>query len=133
MKIPAYVVEGVVNCVYDTELSCIYVKWDRFVPAHVRPCLEAHWAPLSKHGGKGVIVDTKHSKGALSIEDQQWLVDVFFPKMAKIGVRAIVTIVPESAVTRISAKNWSQSGEVAGIKMINAATYEDALDAMASI
>jgi hypothetical protein len=130
MTTPVFKREGVVEAHYDEQLKSVIVKWIRFDPGAVRPCLLAQRDALKAHAGRAVLVDASTGQGALNADDQKWLATTFLPELAAIGVKTIVTVVPKSAVTRLTAQRWTESGSVAGITMLDAKTYNDAVAAI---
>jgi hypothetical protein len=124
--------KGVVKLVLQPEAKQLFVTWDSFAGGQFRPCLEAQMAAVKAGKAKFLIVDVRKTKGVPTQDDQDLLVKTVFPAFHAADVHAIVTLVPESAVTKMGAKRWQASGSQFGFKMYEAGSPEDAESLLAS-
>lgn len=125
--ITLYDAPGNTSASYDAANQTVIAKWDNF-PAggHFRPCLEAQVNCVRNQGAKFVIVDVATTQGVPSQEDQQWLGEYVFPSYESAGLKAVVTIVPADALTRLGANRWQQTGSAFKFDMFEVASLEDA-------
>ena len=94
---------GIVDTEYDDELKSVIVTWHNFhAPKDMRPSCEAQLKAIRANNGKCVIVNTSKAKNSVPPEDQKWFVDYLFPEQIKAGLKAIITIKPESAIAKIA-------------------------------
>jgi hypothetical protein len=100
--------------------SSFSIKLDEIEIAH-RKALAAAEAERCLY----YIADTSKVRDVLPQEVIAWWGSVWVPKLAKAGLRAIVTVVPGSALASLSTRSW-QAGVVAGITMLNAPTLSRA-------
>ena len=73
-----------------------------------------------------VIVDTSKAKGVLKQEDQEWFGTYLFPKLQAAGIKAIITIVPGDALSKLTARQWTRTGQQFGVEFIDTATLQTA-------
>ncbi len=129
MKKEIYTVEGVVETIYDPEIKSIIVTWYDFNQVgHLRPCLEAQVECVRNDGAKAVVVDTTKAKGMLEEVDQKWLGTHVFPVYEEYGVKAVVTILPKSSLTLLSAKQWQMTGSAFGVDFVETGSLNMALE-----
>jgi hypothetical protein len=129
MKKDIYTVEGVVETVYDPTIKSILVTWYDFSQFGIlRPCLEAQVECVREDGAKMIIVDTRQAKGMLEQIDQEWLGTNVFPVYEEYGVKAVITIVPKSSLTLLSAKQWQMTGSAFGVDFVETQSFDTALD-----
>jgi hypothetical protein len=76
-------------------------------------------------GVKTLIAETSKVTDVLFRESIDWFGNEHVPRLSKAGVTRIVTVVPQTAMGRLSTKSWQ--GAVAGIELHNVATLADAL------
>lgn len=115
---------GVVTCTLEGKK--IIVKWNQMHKGDiVKECCLAQ-ADKVQFGAKVIIVDVVDATGALPQETQDWLASTFFPKVHQFGVKAIITVLPKSALTKLTAKQWMSNGSPFGFEMFDAASLEDA-------
>jgi hypothetical protein len=48
--------------------------------------------------------------------------------LKKAGIKAVITILPKSAITRLTAAWWTRTGAIAGIECLETASMEQALE-----
>jgi len=74
---------------------------------------------------KTLIADTSKVKDVLYKECIEWFGNEQVPRLSKVGVKRIITVVPKTALSRITTKSWQ--GAVEGIELHNADSLEDAI------
>ena len=129
MKKDIYTVKGVVETIYDPAIRSVIVSWYDFSQFGIlRPCLEAQVECVREDGAKMIIVDTRKAKGMLEQIDQEWLGTNVFPVYEEYGVKAVITIVPKSALTLLSAKQWQMTGSAFGVDFVETQSFDTALE-----
>lgn len=103
---------GVGSIGYDDELKAVVLTWLKNDNNAFRPRLEAELTLVVDRGLLTVVIDTSQVKGALNEGNQQWLVDDFFPRLAKTQLKALVSVVPQSALSALV--NQRSFGSVQG-------------------
>jgi hypothetical protein len=71
------------------------------------------------------IAETSKVTTVLRPEVIEWWADIWVPKIAEAGTKAIITVVPTTAIAAMSTHSW-QVQVVAGIVMQNAKTLAEA-------
>jgi len=128
MKKNVYVVDNIVNAIYDTDIKTIVVTWYSFESFnHLRKCLEAQVACTKDNDVKVIIVDTRKAKGMLDQADQDWFATNMFPALEEHGTKAVITVLPQSALTMLSAKQWQMTGNAFGMDFIDTASLDAAM------
>lgn len=80
---------------------------------------------------KGIawIVDSSSAKGAFSPEIQAFIGNDVFPAFTKNGIKYFITILPkESALTRMTVKNYSSKAGPNGLELVEVNSVEDAFE-----
>jgi hypothetical protein len=122
-----YHAAGQCEATFDAATQTIYARWDKFpAEGHFRPCLDAQAKLVAAGRAKFVIVDVSKTTGVPLQEDQAYLVEKVFPAYKAGGLKAIITVVPASAITKMGAKRWQDSGSQFGFAMYEAASVADA-------
>jgi hypothetical protein len=122
-----YTVDGVVETSYDPSIKSIIVTWIHLGPHdHLRPCLEAQVDCVENDGAKVILVDTAESTGVLAQVDQTWFGEYVFPTYQRNGVKAVITVVPKSALTNLAAKQWQKTGSDFGVDFVEVDTIKTA-------
>ena len=129
-----YSVAGIVETEYDSATKTIICTWIHLGPhAHLRPCLQAQVDCVVAHATKAIIIDTSESQGVLTQEDQGWIGDYVFPTYQAHGVKAVITVLPQSALTNMAAKRWQKTGSGFGIEFIEADSVATAKKIVANL
>lgn len=92
---------GVCTVSYDPQERAVVMTWLRNDDAAFQPMLEIQLRTITEHKAATVIVDTSRVKGVLSDENQEWLATNFFPRMNKSGLKALISVTPESAIAAL--------------------------------
>jgi hypothetical protein len=91
-----------------------------------RPLLEEQLKVQIEKRVASVIIDTGATTGVLAQEDQEWIIKDFFPRVAKTATKALITVVPKSALTNLANKRWQSVGNAFGFEMYNVGSAADA-------
>jgi hypothetical protein len=127
MSEPIYTADGIVETRWEPAASTMEVTWWKLSGhEHLRPCVDAQAALVRTRDVQAVIVDVAHAEGVLSDADQAYLAEVLFPEYGRRGTKGVVTVLPASALTRISAAQWSDSGEDQGLRMMSVGSWAEA-------
>jgi hypothetical protein len=118
---------GVCSVGYDAEIGAVVVTWLVNDDEAFQPMLETQLQLVTEHHASTVVVDTLHTRGMVDDENQDWLVDDYFPRLADTGLKAIIFVQPKSAITRIVNQRSFQQGDYP-FSMIEVASLDDALD-----
>jgi hypothetical protein len=92
---------GVCTVGYDPQERAVVMTWLRNDDAAFRPMLEIQLRTITEHQAATVIVDTSTVKGVLSDENQAWLASDFFPRLNKSGLKALISVTPQSAIAAL--------------------------------
>ena len=118
---------NIVETVYEPDTKSIIAAWQNLGPHdYLRPCTEAQLKCARQDDAKVVIVDTSKAKGVLKQEDQEWFGTYLFPKLQAAGIKAIITIVPSDALAKLTARQWTRTGQQFGVEFIDTATLQTA-------
>lgn len=74
------------------------------------------------------IVDSSSAQGVFTQEIQDFIGSDVFPGFAKNGIKYFITVLPKSAVTKMTVKRYSTKAGPSGIELVEANSLEDALD-----
>jgi len=74
------------------------------------------------------IVDSSKANGTFSQEIQDFIGTDIFPAFAKAGVKYFITITSASAVTRMTIRNYTAKLGPNGLKLVDVASVEDAIE-----
>jgi len=122
-----YVQPGIVRAVYAPSSRTIWAAWEKLGGHdYIRPCCQAQLDCAKSDKAQVIIVDTSVATGTVSQEDQQWFGAFLFPEMQKAGIKAIITVLPASALTRMSTQRWKKTGEQSGMDFVEANNLEEA-------
>jgi hypothetical protein len=92
---------GVCTVTYDPQERAVVMTWLRNDDDAFRPMLEIQLRTITEHHAATVIVDTSTVKGVLSDENQEWLARDFFPRLNKSGLKALISVTPQSAIAAL--------------------------------
>ncbi len=122
-----YSAPGICSATFDASRGVITATWHKFPgDGHFKPSLDAQAKLVASGQAKYVIVDVRTTVGVPAADDQEYLVKTIFPAYKRGGLRAIITLVPASALTRLGAKRWQDSGAGFGFQMFEAGSPADA-------
>ncbi len=124
-----YTQPNIVKVIYNSETKTIIARWDNLGPHdYTQRCTQAQLACVQRDRARVIIVDTSQAKGVLNLTDQEWFRTYLFPALEKAGLRAIITIIPREAVTKLSTQRWKRTGQQVGIEFIEVANFEIACE-----
>ena len=115
----------VVKAVADQRQGVIFVTWQTLRRDEiVKACCQAQLEEV-RNGRRVIVVDSSAARGGASQAVQTWFAEELFPALNEAGLQAIITVAPQNAAVRLSAKQWTRTGAPFGFDM-----YEtDSLDA----
>jgi hypothetical protein len=79
------------------------------------------------NGGVAWIVDSSTAKGAFSQEIQAFIGTDVFPELQKAGIKYFITVMPKSALTALTVKNYQAKAGPHGLTLVEVASEADAL------
>ena len=62
-----------------------------------------------KEGAEYIIVDVSETTGTPSQEDQNYFAESVFPFFEKTGLKALITVLPQGAISKMGAKRWQRT------------------------
>ncbi|MEM9325001.1 MAG: hypothetical protein AAGA85_05075 [Bacteroidota bacterium] len=117
---------SIVKAYLDSEMNAVVVVWDNLYDGDiVKECCLAQLDQV-KQGAKYVIVETSKAQGVPPQDTQDFFTNTLFPNFQAEGLKAVITVVPTSALTKLAAKKWTNRGKPFGFEMFEAASLEDA-------
>jgi hypothetical protein len=117
---------GVCSIGYDPEVEAVVIRWLVNDDESFRPMLETQLRIVTVRGASTVVVDTLLARGMVDDDNQTWLVEDFFPRLSQTGLKAIITVRPKSAITRIVNARSFQQGDHP-FSMLEVSTLEEAM------
>ncbi len=121
-----YSIDGIVETKLNTDINAVVCRWETFSGhGHLRPCIETQIQAV-RSGARFVVVDVSAAKGLPNNDDQEWFGTHVFPAYEKAKLRALITIVPQSAVTKLGARRWQSTGNRFGFETFEAASLDEA-------
>ena len=121
----------VISVEYDDQLRGVIVVWKNLNSDEIRPCSLAQYEALKKYRGTFVIIDLSQAEGVLKPEDQVWFETLFYPQIVReTPIKKIITVLPKSAATGLSAKQYRRSAEKHGIEMYECTDLAVALEVL---
>ena len=117
---------GICTLGYDDSVNAVVITWLINDDDVFRPMLEEQLRLVLLHGAASVIVDTAVVKGVLNSANQAWMAKDFFPRMSVSGVRALISVVPESAIALMLNRRSFRDREV-GFSMVEVASLAEAM------
>lgn len=107
-----YTQPGIVHAVYDSEMKGIVVTWEKLGTHHyIRPCFESLVDCIQRNGVKVIIINTTKATGVVSQEDHKWFEGFLFHKLERAELKALITVIPENAFSRLSTDHWKRIGK----------------------
>lgn len=120
---------GIVETYVDPKINSVVVYWDDLSDATVvkESCLAQ--AEEVKQGVKFIIIDTTKADTVVPVDVQEWFGQFLFPILKEHNLKAMITILSASALTRLSSRRWMKTGNPFGFDI-----YEcESLDAAREI
>lgn len=128
-----YQKEGVVTATTDTAASAMTVKWNSLLDDQaIEECCELQIRQV-KEGIKFLLLDVSEATGVPSLKRQEWFESYLFPNFSIAGLKAAITILPKSAVTKLASKKWVKNAGPFKFDMFEAASIEDATELIGQI
>ena len=121
-----YQKEGVVDTSIDLSDQSMTVKWLSLSDDKViADCCLAQLEQV-KSGINKLYLDISDTQGVPSQNRQDWFANTLFPKFADNGMKAIFTILPKSALTKLASKKWTKIGAPFNFGMYDVSSIEGA-------
>ncbi len=103
-----YKKDGFLHVYYDEINKYIVFKWASFA-IRLEDIQEAHARALDalqRTGATTYVAETSEVKGVLSDAILEWWGKTWMPKLVSGGLKQVITVVPKSALGRMSTKEW---------------------------
>jgi alkylhydroperoxidase family enzyme len=116
-----------IQVVYHPDKNIIVFDWTDFLVT-LQEIQELHEKALKiaqENGCYYYVAETSKVTNMLRPEVIKWWADIWVPKMVSAGLKAIVTVVPSSAIAAFSTHGW-QAQVLDGITMANVRSFADA-------
>ncbi|MES2760866.1 MAG: hypothetical protein V4677_01615 [Bacteroidota bacterium] len=105
-----YSIDNIVKTYFDDEINAVVVVWQKLTTnEHFQKSCEAQLTAMEKHNTGLLIIDTSETIGIPYPEDQEWLVNVLYPRIKKIKHHLLINILPENQISKIGVKTWTNS------------------------
>jgi hypothetical protein len=92
---------GVCTVGYDAQVRAVVMTWLKNDDTAFRPMLEIQLRTIAEQHAACVIVDTSQVRGVLNDANQDWLVTDFFPRLNTSGLKALISVTPQSAIAAL--------------------------------
>ena len=130
MRTTVFKQDGIVHVEYDTALKATISTWQNLGPHdYMVPSMNAEIDWCKENEVRVCIVDTSEATGVPSQEEQNWYADFAYPAFQAAGVKAIITVIPKSAISKLATSQWNKTGSQFEIDFIDAPTMEEAIRA----
>lgn len=83
-----------------------------------------------KHGVTGWIIDTSNSHGVFKPEVQEFREKIARPKLAENGVKSLFVVLPQSAISKLSARKTARLYKGGVLEAHPVASIDEAVDMM---
>ena len=122
---------GCVRVEYKPVGGYILLDWTSFMiqMAEIQELHQKTLAAAKQYHCYYYLAETSRVRTVFLKEIIRWWGDVWVPKLAEAGLKAIVTVVPESALALLSTRSW-QAEVTQGITMKNVKTLAEAIAAI---
>lgn len=121
-----YQKEGVVTASANAAAGTMTVKWDSLLDDEsIVACCEAQIEQVKK-GTKYLFLDVSVANGVPSQKRQEWFENFLFPQFSALGLKASITILPKSAMTKLASKKWVKNSAPFKFDSFEAASMGDA-------
>lgn len=93
------------------DIKSVQLDWQGYVPTQqFREALSSGVDVAKKHNLTGWLGNTR-LLGVISVEDQQWTNEVWFPSALSAGIKYIALVVPEDIFSQVSVDNIIDNAE----------------------
>ncbi|MBN2714824.1 MAG: hypothetical protein JXX14_03150 [Deltaproteobacteria bacterium] len=124
-------IEGKLTVSWRDDVKAIVDKWldygvtlDEFKNAVLTKGLDKAKAG----GGVAWIVDSSTANGVFSQEIQDFIGTDVFPAFTRNGIKYFITILPTSAITKLTVKNYSRKAGPNGLELIEVQSLDAAIE-----
>jgi hypothetical protein len=125
---------GIVTVSYNANKNYVLFDWTSFAVTldEIKTLHTAALRAAESHSCRTYIAETSKVTNTLRQDVIEWWGSVWVPRLAKAGLRAIITVQPTSAIASLSTRSWQRT-VIEGITMINVGSLADAEAALASL
>ncbi|UXX80311.1 hypothetical protein N7E81_04255 [Reichenbachiella carrageenanivorans] len=121
-----YKKEGVVTASSNAAAGTMTVQWDSLLDDQaIEECCQAQIEQVKK-GIKILFLDVSVANGVPSQKRQEWFENYLFPNFSALGLKASITILPKSALTKLASKKWVKNSGAFNFDVFEAASLNDA-------
>ncbi|MDW3208624.1 MAG: hypothetical protein R8N23_02060 [Reichenbachiella sp.] len=121
-----YEKEGVVKASANVASGTMTVQWDSLLDDKaIEECCEAQIEQVKK-GIKVLLLDVATANGVPSQKRQDWFESHLFPNFSSLGLKASITILPKSALTKLASKKWVKNAGTFKFDSFEAGSLSDA-------
>ena len=118
---------GLAQLQYDPDRKLYVIHWSSYHGPHYRRTLEAMLAEVKKTGLKTYITDASLAKDVPLSEDFEWVEKVAKPALVKGGLEKFITVLPASAIAKMTTTRIGKVASSAGLEICQAHSMEEAL------
>lgn len=123
-----YLKPGIVEALSDFSSKTMLITWLNFRDDEAMvECCEAQIAQLEL-GIQVAILDTREAKGVPSQMRQKWFETSLYPTLGEKGLKAVITVLPKSAITLLASKRWIKNGSQFNFDSFEANSLTTALE-----
>jgi hypothetical protein len=125
------------NCLkisYNPEKNYVICNWDNYTISleEIKEGFQKALDAAKANKCYFYIAETSKVKNVIRQEIIEWWGGTYIPELVKYGIKAIVTVVPSSALATLSNKDW-QKQVIGGIAMFNVKTLAEAETELAKL
>jgi hypothetical protein len=117
---------GIGSVGYDADVQAVVMTWLRNDNDSFQPMLETQLRVVTERGARSVIVDTSQVKGVINDANQDWLVNDFYPRLGAAGLRALVSVIPQSAIAALVNRRSFHEPVGLAFQVVECASLDDA-------
>jgi hypothetical protein len=119
---------------YDHTNEVIYVKWFDFTSrVHLRKSCEMQLEAMRRFRATVIIADASEAIGVPYPQDQEWFISNLYPESLRLGLSAIISILPINLIAKSGARTWNDNGKKNGLNYIEVDNIEEAHAALQAL
>jgi hypothetical protein len=119
---------GIARVHWEASARAIRVEWLSFNPSSsLRKVLARGLTECQRHHAVAWIADTRTTRGAMLLEDQEWLAKVGLGALRQAGLKAVITVTPSTALAAASNRRWQANLTSPEWSVLEVPTLEEAL------
>jgi hypothetical protein len=131
---PIFEKAGYITVTHNAVGDYVLFDWTNFMVTldEIKTLHEKALTTARRHNCRNYVADTVKVTTTLRPEVVAWWGSTWVPVLAEYGLRAIVTVIPTSAVATLSTSNW-QRQVISGITMLNVRSLRQAEEVLAKV